>query len=252
MSASSSLSVSEAAAALGVHPQRIHQRIQDGSLPAEKVGGRWIVGARDVNRLKGHSSPGRPLSARSAWNILAVRSESEPGSVEGRPAPVSASARSVAKSRVQEIRNLAARTDPSEDPGPVVAVLSRSLRNRAQRMLFNAHVDDLDRLRHDRRVELSGVSIPASNMSAHDMVEAYVHRDDLEHLVDEHLLVPGPDHVNVVLHVVSAVPKSAIGNLHRSSSRLLLAADLAEHDGARERGEAVRVLTEWADQGSVK
>ena len=37
------VSVVEAAEMLGVHPQRIHQRIREGSLPAEKVGNQWVV-----------------------------------------------------------------------------------------------------------------------------------------------------------------------------------------------------------------
>ena len=66
------LSVAEAAEMLGVHPQRIHQRIREGSLPAEKVGNQWAVEMNDLRRIRHHAGPGRPLSSKSAWDLLAV------------------------------------------------------------------------------------------------------------------------------------------------------------------------------------
>src|SRR5665647_2466067 len=61
------VSVTEAAAMLGVHPQRVHQRIREGSLPAEKVGHQWAVEKNDLRRIMNHTGPGRPLSSKSAW-----------------------------------------------------------------------------------------------------------------------------------------------------------------------------------------
>ena len=52
------VSVAEAAAMLGVHPQRVHQRIREGSLPAEKVGHQWAVEMDDLRRIMNHTGPG--------------------------------------------------------------------------------------------------------------------------------------------------------------------------------------------------
>lgn len=66
------LSVKEAGLALGVSRRRAEALITSGSLPAERVGGRWIVTASSVRRLN-HlmwREAGRPLSQATAWNKL--------------------------------------------------------------------------------------------------------------------------------------------------------------------------------------
>lgn len=65
------IAVSEAAERLGVHASRVRQLIEDGSLPARKVGSVWMVDADDVvHRLQKPRRAGRPLSARRAWALL--------------------------------------------------------------------------------------------------------------------------------------------------------------------------------------
>ena len=63
------VSVAEAAEMLGVHPQRIHQRIRDRSLPAEKVGSQWAIQANDLRRLRHNARPGRPLSSHGICSL---------------------------------------------------------------------------------------------------------------------------------------------------------------------------------------
>lgn len=46
------LSIPEAAARLGVTRQRVHQWIQSGHLRAIRIGGRWIVSAREVEKFE--------------------------------------------------------------------------------------------------------------------------------------------------------------------------------------------------------
>lgn len=65
----SRLSVPQAAERLRVSPARVRQRIDDGSLVAEKIGGRWLV---DLDASS--SAPvrlGRPVSPSSVWWSLA-------------------------------------------------------------------------------------------------------------------------------------------------------------------------------------
>lgn len=65
----SKLSVLEAAKRLGVSPARVRQRIDDGSLIAEKVGGRWLV---DLDASQpAPAQRGRPVLPSSVWWSLA-------------------------------------------------------------------------------------------------------------------------------------------------------------------------------------
>ncbi|WP_353951916.1 helix-turn-helix domain-containing protein [Knoellia sp. S7-12] len=228
------VSVAEAAEILGVHPQRIHQRIRGGSLPASKVGKQWAVERNDLRRLERHSGPGRPLSAKSAWDLLSVALGDKAAS------ELSPSARSRARSRLVNLHAQASSADLEDS----AAQLVNAMRNRAGRALFIASVRDLPDLRADERVHLSGVSLPESGMSAGDAAEGYVSIEDLDALVDDHLLSPAPrSRANVILHVVpSEVQSPALDDVARSP--LALAADLAEHDGIREKSAAMRSVAD--------
>jgi excisionase family DNA binding protein len=231
------VSVAEAAALLGVHPQRVHQRIREGSLPAEKVGHQWAVQRDDLRRIMNHTGPGRPLSSKSAWDLLAVAAGGQAA------ADLSPSARSRARLR---LRNLLIHVS-SAQLDDAAAQLGHALRNRAVRALFVASPRDLPDVRHDDRVHLSGVSLPESNMSSGSVAEGYVSSDDLDRLVNDYLLSPAPrSRANVILHVVASdVENPAIAALDDiARSPLALAADLAEHDGVREKNEAIRSVAD--------
>lgn len=235
------ISVAEAAERLGVHPQRVHQRIRDGSLEAQKIGNQWAVDLGSVQRVAKHAGPGRPLSAKSAWDLLAVGlAESE---APRAAAQLSPPARSRARSRLRNL--LAHSAAPNADLDEVAALLAHLLRNRAERRLYVASPRDLPDVRVDRRVHLSGISLPHSNMSAGDVVEGYVVDSDVRALEDDYLLSPASrDRANVILHVVAAHrdASAALDLDDVARSALALAADLVEHDGAREQREAVRLL----------
>lgn len=64
------VSVAQAAERIGVSVPRIHQRIADGSLSAERIGSQWAVDERSLLRIQERSKAGRPISARSAWASL--------------------------------------------------------------------------------------------------------------------------------------------------------------------------------------
>lgn len=64
------ISVSETADRLGVTPHRVRQRIEDGSLLAERVGNRWSIDEADLLPLLDGPKVGRPLSERSAGALL--------------------------------------------------------------------------------------------------------------------------------------------------------------------------------------
>lgn len=231
------VSVAEAAELLGVHPQRVHQRIRAGSLPAHKIGNQWVVEMSDVRRIKRHAGPGRPLSSKSAWDLLAVAA--------GDPAAagLSPSARSRARSRLRSLLVHAS----SDEPDDAAVHLVRTLGNRAARALFVASPRDLPDVREDERVHPSGVCLPESNMSVAAVAEGYVYSEHLDGIVEDHLLSPAPrSRANVILHVVpaAATHPALIDVAAVARSPLAIAADLAEHDGVRERGEALRSLAD--------
>jgi hypothetical protein len=79
-----------------------------------------------------------------------------------------------------------------------------------------------------------------AGMSGGADVEAYVHEDDLGAVVRRHLLVAAEDgRANVWIHAGPFVPASA--------PRLLVAVDLAEHGGPRERARAREIVRTVVD-----
>src|SRR2546427_6113190 len=73
------ISVRDAARQLGVSPQRVRAMIQRGTLAATKIGRSWVLDP-DVTASFGRrtSESGRPLSAGTAWAVLALLSGCSP------------------------------------------------------------------------------------------------------------------------------------------------------------------------------
>lgn len=224
------LSVSEAAQRLGVNAPRVRQRIADGSLPAERVGSQWVIDELALVQVADQRSSGRPLSARSAWALVALSDG------DASAGGVSPAERVRARGRWAELAEIAASALDSEDERKrVAAVLRKLFRNRAERRLYRAAASDLPGLRSDGRLQLGGLSRD-SGLASGDLVEAYVYDDVLNSVVDEYLLSPAAYGGNVVLHVVPA------GRPVYPESLLLLAADLVEHRGPREEKRAIELV----------
>ena len=200
--------VSEAARRLGVNRYRIHQRIADGSLRAEKVGRIWLVDAGDLRPGR----PSRPMSRRMARALAELYDGGSPG----------VSGTEIARLRVKVE---ALRSGPEEE---VPAKLSAWLADRAELAELAVHPQDVAQLRADRRLALSGISDPRAGLSSSTEMEAYVGRDVLGELADDYFLdlAQPPDAPNVVLHVVET-PLA-------EPPRLFSAADLFDRRGARE------------------
>src|SRR5882757_7119429 len=192
------VSVAEAAKRLGVGVPRVHQRIADGSLRAERIGSQWVVDELSLLRVAERKSAGRPLFA-----LVAKPPKSE------------------------------------EDVRRIAGVLRSWFRSRASRELYRAASADLPGLREDVRwAALGGLSAAASGIGAGDLVEGYVAEADVKSLSDDFLLVPAERDANVVVHLLPE------GRRAYPDSRLLLAADLAEHRGPREERRAIELLRE--------
>jgi excisionase family DNA binding protein len=228
------VSVAQAAQRLGVSVPRIHQRIADGSLVAERIGSQWVVDERSLLRVQERSKPGRPHSARSAWAVIAVSEKDRDRMGPGGPA-------ASARARTQLKRLLEPAEMPASDEEAVgdLAVSLRSVfRNRAQRRLLRASPADLADLRADDRWALL-VDLGASGIASAD-IEGYLGESDVDGVVRDYLLVEADSDANVVLHVIPDA------QYPYPESRLRLAADLAEHRGPREEARAAELLHELA------
>ena len=231
-----SLSVAEAARRLGVGVPRIHQRIADGSLRAERIGSQWVVDELSLLRVAERKAPGRPLSARSAWALIALAERDEDALAA--LAPVE---RSRARARLSELLSLVVQPAAAEDDVRGVASALRSMfRNRAARVLRRAAAADLPALREDVRWE-SVASAAASGIASSD-VDGYLAADAAEALSRAYLLMPAEEDANVVIHVLPG------GQRVYPESRLRLAADLAEQRGPREELRAAELLHEVAKE----
>jgi excisionase family DNA binding protein len=241
------LSVPQAAALLGVSPARVRQRIADGSLVAEKIGGRWLV---DLSVSQVGQRRGRPVKADVVWDAISLvdQASRQEGAAEVfSDAHFSAlsqqdnaieSSSSSRRRALQRLKEAASAARMGDDESEAVASLFAWLGNRAERRLYRVADRDFQPLSEDARLIPSGVSHPSSGMQDPRIVEGYVAAGDLDGLVDDHWLDPiGVDQKpNVILHVAPARP--------REVSALMLAADLAEHGGPREIRRAHELVAE--------
>jgi len=233
------VSVAQAAERLGVSVPRIHQRIADGSLSAERIGSQWVVDERSLLRIQERSKAGRPYSARYAWAVIAA-AEDDSDRVGGSGRAVSARVRMQLKRLLEPAAELAA---DEEVVTQLVVSLRSVLRNRAGRRLLRAAPADLAGLRADERWAMI-VDLGSSGIASPD-VEGYLAESLVEGVLKDYLLVEADRDANVVLHVVSD------GQYPYPDSRLRLAADLAEHRGPREEARAAELLHELALEWKV-
>ena len=223
-----SVSVAQAAERLGVSVPRIHQRIADGSLVAERIGSQWVVDERSLLCVQERRKAGRPLSARSAWAVIAASASSRGSAGSAR-----------VRQQLDRLLEPAAEMAADEESVRDLAVSLRSvLRNRAQRRLFRAAPADLADLRGDKRWSML-VDLGASGIASAD-VEGYLGESYVDGLLKDYLLAAADRDANVILHVIPD------GQAPYRDSELRLAADLAEHRGPREEARAAELLHELA------
>lgn len=228
------ISVLEAAGRLGVNVPRIHQRIANGSLRAERIGSQWVVDERSLLEVAERHMAGRPLSVRSAWAVIAASDGDEESLNQ-----LARAEQARAKQRLDRLMSVAHKRPAGEREAHAIAVSLRSLfRNRAERLSFRVAAADLGDLRADDRWAVL-VSSGASGIASGG-VEGYVAQGDVGQLIRDFLLVLDPDDANVLVHVVPD------GQKPYPDSRLRLAADMAEHRGPREEARAAELLHELA------
>ena len=176
------VSVQEVAKKLGVSEQRVRVLVSNGGIPAEKLGGRWLIRSESLDDARSsHRRPGRPMDPCSAWGYLWLLSDR-------RPKGLSPSSLSRLKYR--------RRMDAEE--------LVAKVRKRGRREDFRAHPGVLDRLKNDHRFVLSGLSglrEHSVDLISGGEAEAYVKASDLDELADAYQLVES-NRPNVRLRIV--------------------------------------------------
>ncbi|PFG34500.1 hypothetical protein ATL42_2411 [Sanguibacter antarcticus] len=189
-----------------------------GNLDAQQVAGRWVVDPGSLRRSA--PLPGRPMSARIAWGLLLGPDREPSGWL-----------------RADEAYRIRRRMDRLRLVPDALAVVRAWVPGRSE--VRHLQAQDIPGLLADGRVVPSGVSDPRSGMSAASFAEVYVHADDADDLLVDHLLVPVPRaRANVRLHVALVLPPAPV-------PELLVIADLADADGPREEGRARELLRAW-------
>jgi excisionase family DNA binding protein len=186
------LSVHEAAKVLNVDDSRIRQLLRDGRLQGQRVGGRWLVdGAAVRDRRDRGSGPGRPLSTRNAWGLLAV--------LAGNPSTGLSDAE---KSRVvARLRTIAA-----HDHLPA-ASLRHLLEARAERRRYRVHSGLLEAVLTHTDVVRTGVSATGevrADYVAPGRAEVYVRPDKVGELTTEFGMISDPQWGNLVVRIPPA------------------------------------------------
>lgn len=232
----SKVSVAEASRRLGVGVPRIHKRIADGSLHAERIGSQWVIDELALLRVAERKAAGRPLSARSAWAIIALA-----GGDHQALAALAPVERSRAKARLDDLLALVDEPPRSEDQvRRVGSALRLMFRNRAERMFRKAAAADLPKLREDARWE--SIMSPAASGIASADADGYLAADEVAPVARDYLLVPAEGDANVVIHVLPDGQESYV------DSKLLLAVDLADQRGPREELRAAQLLRDIAEE----
>ena len=227
------LTVDEAAARLGVTPQRVRALIRGGDLDAERMGARqYLVDAESVER-RAAAAPrgGRRLSASDAWGVVALAAGGDATWLVRR-----------SRYRLRQLLELRG-----------LAELRSRLVARAAVVRLRAHPSELKALKSDDAIVLSGPSAASDQrlgLLADDVVDGYVPESDHDRLVGRHHLKPSRQ-PNVVLRVV-ATP--AWPSNRRYAPLSAVALDLLEDSDPRsqEIGRELleRVEGEWRKQRS--
>jgi len=211
------VSVPEAARMMGVSVGRARRLAAEGRIHARIVGGRWLVDAASLPSAPRRS---RPMSPRMAWALVVLSDGGRPDWVEPRES--------------YRLRRALDRLAADDEP----ELLLRSwLASRAARRRLSA--PDSQALRSDARVVLSGLSDERAGLSAAGDVEGYVQVGDADVVIRDHLLIEAESSADVVLHVSPRLPEAPV-------PLLLVAADLADHDGPRELARARELIGDWS------
>jgi excisionase family DNA binding protein len=223
------ISVSDAADALGLSPARVRLLAANGALPAEKIGGRWLVERSGVERRRARrSAGGRRFAIRNAWGLLELASQNDVDHLEP-----------VIRSRLRRALRLEG-----------LVALAPRLEHRAQIRRYAAHPGEVAHVAADPRLVASGVS--AARAVGLDLMpgreaDGYISGSAVDDFVKTHALSPVVAGVgNVILRVVPEDVWADFldGLAHAPDAAVAL--DLTEEADLRSRASGEELLNRLA------
>lgn len=227
------VSVAEAAEKLGVSERHVRRLTAAGELHGRRIGDRWLIDADAVrHRSRSEPQPGRPLSTRMAWAVLAAADSALEAESSRRPAPIE-------DRRIRHrLRKLLAEAPPPER-------WDQWLRHRADPQRVWVHPGVVDRLAEDdrlhpggaRAVAASGVGIAGG--SGHSF---YIDENVVGSVLADYRAHPAADGQVVLMVVPADVPEMVIGRPGEPVIPAAALVDLLGSSDARERYVAAAAL----------
>ena len=210
--------VADYAERLGVSRAAAYKRVRSGRVGAYRIGSQWVVPDSAVPLAKASS---RPMSPENAAHLLSSLSGVEIDFSDP-----------VVRRRIAQKAAQVRRSEIDSDR------LWSWVRVRAPRLELSASPADLADLLEDPRFRRSGLSDPRAAIAASGFAEGYVSPSVVDDLIEDYLLVES-DRPNVVLHVAD-IPVDGAGDVPIG----FVIADLLDHAGPRELGQAEQLLAE--------
>jgi excisionase family DNA binding protein len=221
------VSISDAAALLGLSATRVRLMAAQGRLPAMKIGNRWVVERSAVeHRRREKVGRGRRFNPRNAWALLKLASGED-------PPPLDPSIRSRLKKALalEGLRGLGPR-----------------LKDRALVTLYNAHPGEIPYVLEDEALMRSGISAAASldsGLLSGREADGYVAQSQLKSFIAQHALSPAGVDGNVRLRVVPDDLWLTLKlDTRPTAPRAAVALDLAEEVDPRSRKAGENLIRE--------
>jgi hypothetical protein len=197
----------------------------NGGLPAQKIGGRWLVerGGVEKRRSRG-SAGGRPFAPRNAWAVLSLASGEEAGQID-----------SVTRSRLRRLLSFDG-----------LSSLALRLERRAEVRHYSGHPGEIRYILADKKLVASGVSAAREiglDLLSGNEADGYVSDSDLDGFVRDHALLPvAAVDANVVLRLVPDDVWAGFLKGRPHASEAAIALDLAEDVDSRSRAAGEKLL----------
>ncbi|MBX7136198.1 MAG: helix-turn-helix domain-containing protein [Fimbriimonadaceae bacterium] len=211
----------EVAKQLGISERRVRAMIAEGSLPAQRMMGRWVIPTNAVASFRAKSA-GRPMAEQSAWSVLRR--------LAGDPDPMPPRLR-------HRLDGLA------EDAAPAQRLRSW-VGNRGESIRLCAFKPALDGLQDDDRIVLSGDRV-VDDLEPSGQLRLYANAADIDDVIADHALrrVNGDRLPNAVIWAVSdvdAIPRKPADR--HAAAEVVAAIDLLDEGDPRAVGIADRII----------
>jgi hypothetical protein len=197
----------------------------NGGLPAQKIGGRWLVERNGVEKRRSRGSAGgRPFAPRNAWAVLGLASGEEVDQID-----------SVTRSRLRRLLSFEG-----------LSSLALRLERRAEVRHYSGHPGEISHVLADTQLVAAGVSAAQAiglDLMSGSEADGYVSNSDLDGFVDEHALFSAAAvDSNVVLRLVPGDVWAEFLKGRPHASEAAIALDLAEDVDSRSRAAGEKLL----------